>query len=184
MLQHAGLVGHDAKMLEVDLGQLDRPVRECVCLEDRAQPARMLRTCTLEALHVAARHRGPDHITTVGGRATAQGQPLCVVTKETYNLSRDRLWVSPRYKNPTPISEDLACVPVRSRDYSFAGPDRVGQRPRRDLLLLEIWCYVHVGSAEKLGKLVLTHKAIMKDYAGIHSEPVCPILQRKSVGLA
>ena len=50
-------------------------------------------------------------------------------------------------------------------------PDRVGQRPRGDLLLLEVGRDVDVGGGEELGELVLAHEAVVEDHVRVHAEP-------------
>src|SRR6185369_10423533 len=62
VLEDAGPVAHQVDVLEVDLGELRGPRGECLRLEDRTEPVRMLRTCALEALDVAMRDRWPHHL--------------------------------------------------------------------------------------------------------------------------
>ncbi len=81
MLQHAGVVAHQADVLEVDLGELRGPRGECLRLEDRTEPVRVLATCPFEALNVAMRDRRPHHLSTMGSGPFAESETLGVVAE-------------------------------------------------------------------------------------------------------
>ena len=114
-------------MLEVDLGQLGRP------LGAGSSPGRRVRrrsACSARARsklsHVAARHRRPAHVAPVGGGALAEGEPLRVVAEQADDLARDRRRVPPGDEDPAPVGEELARVEVGRGDDGLARA-----RPRR-----------------------------------------------------
>jgi hypothetical protein len=182
VLQHARLVAHGPDVLEVDLRQLGRPLRERRRLEDRTAPLRVLVACMLEGLDVAVRHHRPEHAATVVGRAVAEREPLRVVAQEIDDLAGDRLGVSPGDQDPAPVDEELPRVQVGRGDHGLAGANGVGQRPGRDLLRLEIRGDVDVRGGKELDELALAHETIVEDDVGVHAQALRAKLQHEPVG--
>ena len=147
VLQHAGLVGHVPKMLEIDLGQRRAGPSERVGLKDRPQPGGVLDARAFEALDVATSHGRPEHGAAVGGGTRTERQALRVVAQQVDDLAGDRRRIAPGHQNAASVGEELARIAVGRRHDRLARSDRVGKRSRGDLLGFQIRGDVDVGGA-------------------------------------
>src|SRR5258705_6235881 len=138
----------------------------------------------IEALQVAASDRGPDHAAAVSDGACAEGQSFCIIAQEIDDLACDGLAVPPRHEYTAPVGEEFARIKIRRGDDGFAGAYRIGQRPGRALLRLEVRRYIDVCGGEKLDKFAATHETIVKDHARVHAEFLSPPFQPFAVALA
>ena len=73
---------------------------------------------------------------------------------------------------PRPSARSSRRVPVRRRDDRLSAPDRVRERARRALLLLEVRRDVEVGGAEELDELLVADEAIVEDHVRVDAEPL------------
>ena len=184
VLQHARVVRHEADVREIDLRQLRPTLRERPCGETRAAARRIGDACLLEGLDIAARHDRPAHGLAERGRALLEPDALHRVVEETDDLATDRLGVAPRNEDASTLVEELACVAIGRGDDRLPASDRVGERARRALLLLEVRGHVEVGGAEELDELLVADEAIVEDDVGVDAEALRARLKHVSVGLA
>src|SRR5258705_11712866 len=124
----------------------------------------------IEALQVAASDRGPDHAAAVSDGACAEGQSFCIIAQEIDDLACDGLAVPPRHEYTAPVGEEFARIKIRRGEDGFAGAYRIGQRPGRALLRLQIWPCIDVCGAEKLEKDPGNHDTSMQDHSRDHAK--------------
>ena len=92
------------------------------------------RAGAVEALHVAPRHLGPDHLPSEQVGPLAHGVALGLVVQQVDDPFGQGGRVAERDQHAPVLGQQLLRVPVRRRDHGLARPDRVGQRAGGDLL--------------------------------------------------
>ena len=93
----------------------------------------------------------------MSGGPCAEGQSFRIVAQEIHDRACDGLGVSPRHEYTAPVSEEFARIKIRRGDDGFAGANRIGQRPGRALLRLEVRRYIDVRGGEKLDEFTASN---------------------------
>ena len=81
VLEHAGVVRHEAQVLEIELRQIHRALGQRLGLERRSAERHVLAKCVLHAADVAPRHRRPDHVTSVRGCPLTERAELVAIVE-------------------------------------------------------------------------------------------------------
>ena len=180
VLEQAGVVGHRPQVPEARLGQVHRARGEGAGVERGAHPVPVGLAGALEARQVARGDRGPRHVAAVLGPARAHRAAPRVVAQKLGDRAGDGRRIAPGHEHAPPVGQQLAGVEVRRRDHGLARAERVGQRARGDLLLLEVRRDVDVGRREELGELAVAHEPVVEDDAALDAELERAALEHES----
>ena len=96
------------------------------------------------------------------GKRSAHGVPPLFVPEQGHRFLRDRARIRERNQYSAPLRKQFRGMPVRRGDHRFARPERVGQRARRDLRLVEVRSDVNVRRAYEFLEIVEIDELIEK----------------------
>ena len=165
VLEDACGVREPAEVVEPEGGELPRPAVQGPRGEAGTGPPASFPPGLLEALHVTARHLGPDHLAPQQVRLLPNRVTLAPVLQQLQDGIRDGRRLAEGDETAAPVGKQLFSVPIWCRDDRFSSPDRVGQRPRDDLLRLEVGGDVDVSRAHELDQLLGVDEAIVEEDA-------------------
>ena len=169
MLQHPRIVGHAAKMIQLQRRQIvDFISFGGVCAKQAGVP-HALGPGPLKAAHVVLGNAFPNHIAGVQIRALTHRVPFGFIFQEFDGLLGNGLLIVEWDQNPATLIEKLLCMPIRSRDDRFASTQSVGQGSRNDLCLVLVRRDVDVGCTDEFHHLLGADKTVVEYDFRLHS---------------